>query len=553
MPARKVIITCAVTGSAHTPTMSPNLPYTVEDVVEQSVAAVEAGAAIIHLHARDPKDGRPDGRPGGVPGLPQGHQGLHGRGRLDHQRRRHRHVGRGPAPGHLRDPPRAVHAQPRHLQLRQLPDDPEVRRAAGSSTGRSPTSRAPGSSRSSARSPTSSTCSPTSASRPARASSTRPTTSATSTRWPTTSRPGLVEPPIFLQTIMGVMGGIGATVEHLAHMRSTADRLLGDAYEWSVLGAGRHQFEMITASAVMGSHVRVGLEDGLFIGRGELAESNAQQVAKISRILAELSIEVATPDEARPDPRAQGPRPGRLVTTAGRPGPDAVRTVTVVGTGVIGGGWAAHFLRRGYDVVAWDPGPGARERLAALLDNAWPALERLGLSDGAEPRPAAVGRHARGGARRHRLRAGVLSGGARRRSARCSRRSTRRPDPDVVVASSTSGLLMTDMAVDCVNPGRFLVGHPFNPPYLIPLVEVVGGEATDPEAVDLGRRVLHPGRQAVAEDGPRGARLRRQPAPGGAVARGAAHGRLRAGDGRSRSTTPSPTDQVCAGRSWARC
>ena len=82
-------------------------------------------------------------------------------------------------------------------------------------------------------------------------------------------------------------------------MKSTADRLLGDAYEWSVLGAGRHQFDMITASAVMGSHVRVGLEDGLFIGRGQLAESNAEQVAKIRRILTELSLEIATPDEAR--------------------------------------------------------------------------------------------------------------------------------------------------------------------------------------------------------------------------------------------------------------
>jgi uncharacterized protein (DUF849 family) len=110
---------------------------------------------------------------------------------------------------------------------------------------------------------------------------------------------GLVEPPIFLQTFMGVMGGIGAVVEHLAHLKSTADRLLGDSFEWSVLGAGRHQFNMITASAVMGSHVRVGLEDGLFIGRGRLAESNAEQVAKIKRILTELSLDTATPDEAR--------------------------------------------------------------------------------------------------------------------------------------------------------------------------------------------------------------------------------------------------------------
>jgi uncharacterized protein (DUF849 family) len=110
---------------------------------------------------------------------------------------------------------------------------------------------------------------------------------------------GLVKPPIFLQTIVGVMGGIGAEIDHLVHLRRTADRLLGDAYEWSVLGAGRHQFNMITASAVMGSHVRVGLEDGLFIGKGELAPSNAAQVAKIRRILAELSLEVATPEETR--------------------------------------------------------------------------------------------------------------------------------------------------------------------------------------------------------------------------------------------------------------
>jgi uncharacterized protein (DUF849 family) len=110
---------------------------------------------------------------------------------------------------------------------------------------------------------------------------------------------GLVKPPIFLQTIVGVMGGIGAEVDHLVHMKRTADRLLGDAYEWSVLGAGRHQFNMITAGAVMGSHVRVGLEDGLYLGRGQLAPSNADQVVKIRRILAELSLDVASPEETR--------------------------------------------------------------------------------------------------------------------------------------------------------------------------------------------------------------------------------------------------------------
>ncbi len=110
---------------------------------------------------------------------------------------------------------------------------------------------------------------------------------------------GLVKPPIFLQTIMGVMGGIGAEVDHLSHMKNTIDKLFGDAVQWSVLGAGRHQFNMITVSAVMGSHVRVGLEDGLFIGKGQLASSNAEQVEKITRILGELSLDIATPADTR--------------------------------------------------------------------------------------------------------------------------------------------------------------------------------------------------------------------------------------------------------------
>ena len=168
--------------------------------------------------------------------------------------------------------------------------------------------------------------------------------------------------------------------------------------------------------------------------------------------------------------------------SAGRVAPDQVRTVTVVGTGVIGGGWAAHFLRRGFDVVAWDPGPGARDRLDALLDNAWPSLERLGLSEGAG---------------RDRLRwADTLEEAladtdfVQESSPEVleSKRSLLAQidgatSSEVVIASSTSGLLMTDMAVACANPGRLLVGHPFNPPYLIPLVEVCGGQGTDPDVV----------------------------------------------------------------------
>jgi len=170
------------------------------------------------------------------------------------------------------------------------------------------------------------------------------------------------------------------------------------------------------------------------------------------------------------------------VGRAGRSRPDAVVTVTVVGTGVIGGGWAAHFLRRGYDVVAWDPGPDARTRLSALLDTAWPALERLGLSEGAG---------------RDRLRwadtleealAGTdfvqeSSPEVLEKKVALLAEVDRLTAPEVVVASSTSGLLMTDMAVECLHPERFLVGHPFNPPYLIPLVEVVGGQKTDADAV----------------------------------------------------------------------
>jgi carnitine 3-dehydrogenase len=168
--------------------------------------------------------------------------------------------------------------------------------------------------------------------------------------------------------------------------------------------------------------------------------------------------------------------------SGGRCAPDAVRTVTVIGTGVIGGGWAAHFLRRGYDVVAWDPGPGARERLDAMLDNAWPSLERLGLSEGAgrdRLRWADTLEEALAGTDFVQESSPEVLDSKRALLARIDEAT----GPDVVIASSTSGLLMTDMAVDCANPGRLLVGHPFNPPYLIPLVEVCGGERTDPDAV----------------------------------------------------------------------
>ncbi len=110
---------------------------------------------------------------------------------------------------------------------------------------------------------------------------------------------GLVKPPLFVQTIFGILGGIGTDPEDLLHMKRTADRLFGDDYLWSILGAGRHQMNLITMGAIMGGNVRIGLEDSVYLGKGELAQSNADLVAKIVRILHELSLDVATPDEAR--------------------------------------------------------------------------------------------------------------------------------------------------------------------------------------------------------------------------------------------------------------
>jgi uncharacterized protein (DUF849 family) len=110
---------------------------------------------------------------------------------------------------------------------------------------------------------------------------------------------GLIKPPFLVQTIFGILGGIGADHENLVHMRRIADKLFGDDYEWSVLAAGRHQMSFVTQAAIMGGNVRVGLEDSLYIAKGELAKSNADQVAKIRRIVEDLSLEVATPAEAR--------------------------------------------------------------------------------------------------------------------------------------------------------------------------------------------------------------------------------------------------------------
>ncbi|MFF7877376.1 3-hydroxyacyl-CoA dehydrogenase NAD-binding domain-containing protein [Streptomyces californicus] len=167
--------------------------------------------------------------------------------------------------------------------------------------------------------------------------------------------------------------------------------------------------------------------------------------------------------------------------------PEDVRRVACVGAGVIGGGWAAHFLARGYDVTAWDPAPDAAVRLRRLITAAWPALERLGLAEGASQDRLTVTdtlEEAVAGAQfvqesapeKLELKRGLLA------------RLDAAAPAGTVIASSTSGYPMTDMQTEAADPGRLVVGHPFNPPYLIPLVEVVGGERTTPAAVDWASR-----------------------------------------------------------------
>ncbi len=280
--SRKVIITCAVTGSAHTPTMSPHLPYTVEDIVAQSVAAVEAGASVIHLHARDPKDGSPTADP-------------------------------------------AVFME--YLKAIKAETDAVISITSGGGTGMSVADRLRVIYETKPELCTLNLGTFNYGSFPMigkyagkwkfdweepylESTRTEPFVSTfadiehmlTHLRASTGARfeyEAYDVGHLYTLAYMGVMGGIGAEVDHLAHMKATADRLFGDALQWSVLGAGRHQFNMITVSAVMGSHVRVGLEDGLFLGKGRLAESNAEQVAKIVRILGELSLDIATPADAR--------------------------------------------------------------------------------------------------------------------------------------------------------------------------------------------------------------------------------------------------------------
>ncbi len=293
---RKVIITCAVTGSIHTPSMSPHLPVTPDEIAEAAIGAAEAGASIIHLHARDPSDGRPTQDPGVflqfLPRIKQATEAVinittGGGPTMTVDERMRPAAELKPEVASLNmgsmnfalfpmlarfrdfahDWERAHLENSRDLVFRNTFQDIEKILGACRENG---------------------------------------------TRFEFECYDighlynlahcldrGLVEPPLFVQSVFGILGGIGTHPEDLMHMRRTADRLFGDAYRWSILGAGRFQIPLATIGAAMGANVRVGLEDNLWLGPGTLARSNAEQVRKVRQVLEGLSLEVATPAEAR--------------------------------------------------------------------------------------------------------------------------------------------------------------------------------------------------------------------------------------------------------------
>jgi uncharacterized protein (DUF849 family) len=294
--SNKVIITCAVTGGVHTPSLSDALPYKPADIARQAIEAAQAGAAILHLHARDPKDGSPTGNPEVYAQfLPRIHAETDAVINLT--------TGGSPEmivderlAGALRFRPEmcslnmgsinfAFHGMAEKPRAWKFPwEKPYILNSEGfifRNTFKD-IARIYG------------------------------LMADFGTRYEHECYDighlynlayfldkGLAKPPLFIQSVLGILGGIGADPDNAIFMRRTADRLFGSDYVWSVLAAGRHQMPLITQAALLGGHVRVGLEDSLYVGRGQLASSNAEQVKKIAGILEELGFEIATPAEAR--------------------------------------------------------------------------------------------------------------------------------------------------------------------------------------------------------------------------------------------------------------
>src|SRR3954464_13098907 len=292
----KVIITCAVTGAIHTPSMSPYLPVTPDEIAEAAIGAAKAGASIVHLHARNPKDGSPSQDPAlfrqflpktkaatdVVINLTTG-----GSPAMTIEERLQPALQLAPEVASLNMGSMNFGLYEMLGRFKEFKYDWEKPYLASSDDrifkntfkdiAYILTSCAKNDTRFEIE------CYDighlyTAAHFLAR---------------------GLVKPPLFIQAVFGIRGGIGNHPEDVIHMKRTADRLFGNQYQWSVLGGGRNQMYIATQSAVMGGNVRVGLEDSLWIGKGQLAKSNAEQVSKIRRIMEELGLEIATPDDAR--------------------------------------------------------------------------------------------------------------------------------------------------------------------------------------------------------------------------------------------------------------
>ncbi len=296
MSKRKVIVTCAVTGSIPTPSMSPHLPVTAEEIAEAAIGAAEAGAAIVHLHARDPADGRPDQSPQAfAPFLKVIKQRSNcvvnittgGAPTMTIEERLRPAATFKPEVASLNMGSMNFGLFPMLERFREFNHPWERPYLEGSKNRIFRNTFAD-------------------------IEYILTTCAGNGTRFEIECYDighlytlahfvdrGLVKPPFFVQSVFGILGGIGPHPEDVMHMRRTADRLFGNAYRWSVLGAGRNQFAIAAQALVLGGNVRVGLEDSLWIGPGRLAQSNADQVAKARRLIEELGLELATADEAR--------------------------------------------------------------------------------------------------------------------------------------------------------------------------------------------------------------------------------------------------------------
>jgi uncharacterized protein (DUF849 family) len=293
---RKVIITCAVTGAIHTPSMSPYLPISPDEIAEAAIGAAKAGAAVVHLHARMPEDGRPTQDPamfkrflpkikaasdvvinittGGAPTMPI-------------EERLQPALQLKPEVASLNMGSMNFGLYEMIARQKEWKYEWEKPYLAGSDDRIFKNTFKD-------------------------IAHILTSCSGNDTRFEIECYDighlytaahfldrGLVKPPLFIQSVFGIRGGIGPHPEDVIHMKRTADRLFGDQYQWSVLGGGRNQMYVATQSVVMGGNVRVGLEDSLWIGKGQLAKTNADQVSKIRRIIEELGLEIATPGEAR--------------------------------------------------------------------------------------------------------------------------------------------------------------------------------------------------------------------------------------------------------------